>query len=111
MKASSLPPTTSPSDFSKSTGNEAVEARHLQAEHPDDFQQWMDDIPGAISQVLTTSTGLIVGYPRANAGCYRLLEMAGMRDQDNHVDLTKVVDQETYADYLKQSDFRGVLPV
>ncbi len=43
---------------------------------PDDFQRWMDAIPGAISQVLTTPEGLVIAYPYISVGCYKLLEVA-----------------------------------
>jgi two-component system, NtrC family, sensor kinase len=43
---------------------------------PDAFQQWMDAIPGAISQVLTTLDGLVIAYPYISIGCYKLLEVA-----------------------------------
>ncbi len=43
---------------------------------PDDFQRWMDSIPGAVSQVVTTREGVAVAYPYIGAGCYKLLEPA-----------------------------------
>jgi two-component system, NtrC family, sensor kinase len=43
---------------------------------PNDFQGWMDGIPGAVSQILTTLEGLVVAYPYIGAGCYKLLEVA-----------------------------------
>ncbi|MEM6452658.1 MAG: PAS domain-containing protein [Cyanobacteria bacterium P01_D01_bin.105] len=40
----------------------------------DGFQQRMDEIPGAITRIMTTREGLVLAYPYASAGCYRLLE-------------------------------------
>ncbi|MEO0769951.1 MAG: PAS domain-containing protein, partial [Cyanobacteria bacterium J06649_4] len=37
--------------------------------------QWMDAVPGAISQIITTREGDISAYPYISAGCYRLLEI------------------------------------
>ncbi|MEL6453503.1 MAG: PAS domain-containing protein [Cyanobacteria bacterium J06623_5] len=36
---------------------------------------WLDAVPGAISQVVTNSEGMVTACPFISAGCYRLLEI------------------------------------
>ena len=41
----------------------------------DDFQRWIDGVPGAVSQLITTLEGLVIAYPYISAGCYKLLDI------------------------------------
>ena len=42
---------------------------------PKHVYQWMDSIPGAIAQIITTNAGEVVGCPYLSAGCLKLLEV------------------------------------
>ncbi|MGD1899248.1 MAG: PAS domain-containing protein [Phormidesmis sp.] len=42
---------------------------------PANIYQWMDSIPGAIAQIITTGAGNIVATPYISEGCYKLLEI------------------------------------
>lgn len=42
---------------------------------PADIYQWMDSIPGAIAQIITTPDGTVIATPYISAGCYKLLEI------------------------------------
>lgn len=52
-----------------------IEHESLPNGDSDKFQRWIDGIPGAVSQVITTREGLAVAYPYVGAGCYKLLEV------------------------------------
>ncbi len=40
-----------------------------------DFQRWIDGIPGAVSQWVTTLEGRVIAYPYISSGCYNLLDV------------------------------------
>ena len=42
---------------------------------PERIYQWVDSIPGAIAQITTTTTGVVVCCPYMSAGCFKLLEV------------------------------------
>ena len=42
---------------------------------PECIYQWIDHIPGAIAQIITTNTGEVVSCPYISAGCFKLLEV------------------------------------
>ena len=45
----------------------------------------LDDIPGAIAQVITTRAGRVIAYPYTSSGCYRLLECTPpATEESNH---------------------------
>ena len=48
-----------------------------QADNPQshDFQSWIDGIPGAVFQLVTTLEGLVIAYPYVSSGCYKLLDV------------------------------------
>ncbi len=73
MKAPILPNQTTHEALHANGGTASCQDGHSQ---PDDFQRWMDGIPGAISQVLTTLDGMVIAYPYISAGCYKLLEVS-----------------------------------
>ncbi|MEM6868330.1 MAG: PAS domain-containing protein [Cyanobacteria bacterium P01_C01_bin.121] len=41
---------------------------------PPDIYQWIDGIPGAIAQIITTHEGLVIACPYISAGCHKLIE-------------------------------------
>ncbi|MGB3300226.1 MAG: PAS domain-containing protein [Phormidesmis sp.] len=45
------------------------------AAQSDNYQSWIDGIPGAVSQLITSPKGLVIAYPYISAGCYKLLEV------------------------------------
>ncbi|MEL6553477.1 MAG: PAS domain-containing protein [Cyanobacteria bacterium J06621_11] len=52
---------------------------HQNSDHQNTYHQntyqWIDNIPGAIAQIVTTTTGEVVCCPYLNAGCFKLLEV------------------------------------
>ncbi|NJM97405.1 MAG: hypothetical protein HC800_09735 [Phormidesmis sp. RL_2_1] len=52
------------------------------ASHLAGCQYCLDNMPGAIAQVLTTVTGQTIAYPYVGAGCYKLLEISTPKDTD-----------------------------
>ncbi len=46
-------------------------------------QSWIDGIPGAVSQFVTTPEGLVIACPYISSGCYRLLEIPEPSEADS----------------------------
>ena len=62
----------------------------------------LDDIPGAIAQVITTQKGRVLAYPYTSAGCYRLLEYTSPETAEhNHA------EQFTLFQAIHPDDFSG----
>lgn len=51
------------------------------------FKSCLDSIPGAVFQFVTSSEGLVLGYPYIGAGCYKLTEVSPSRAGDSDVSL------------------------
>lgn len=69
-------PTSSPGNLSAPSSRPDSARRRNIAELSNSFQQSIDEIPGAIARLITTREGLVLAYPYASAGCYKLLECA-----------------------------------
>ncbi|MEO0805431.1 MAG: PAS domain-containing protein [Cyanobacteria bacterium J06643_4] len=87
--ADNLPKSQSPTKSGLDTHNVVNSQEKKDAARTDDRtndrHQWIDNIPGAISQVITTTKGIVTACPYVSAGCYRLLEIPVSASVAEHV--------------------------
>ncbi|MEO1622208.1 MAG: PAS domain-containing protein, partial [Cyanobacteria bacterium J06632_3] len=55
------------------------------------LHQWVDAIPGAISQVVTSQSGKITACPYISMGCYKLLEIPMSASVAERIDITQPI--------------------
>ncbi|MEM9948214.1 MAG: PAS domain-containing protein [Cyanobacteria bacterium P01_D01_bin.36] len=82
MTAPILPSHDDHNTSHSSLGNPAIEAQATDFTHESDgavapahIYQWIDNIPGAIAQIITSHEGTVIACPYISAGCYKLLEI------------------------------------
>ena len=73
MKAPLLP--SQKTNKIEQTDDHQFDSEQADNRQSDDLQRWIDGIPGAVSQLITTLEGLVIAYPYISIGCYKLLDI------------------------------------
>ena len=69
--------------------------KHPTLELTEPFQSYLDSIPGAVFQMVTSSEGLVIEYPYIGEGCYKLLEITKSPTSDTALRVPHIQESES----------------